>query len=244
MDASQSANLTNAINAATITAAVALAALIVNTIANFVLLKMRVTADHSLAKFKVEADVSLAERKFNLDRSMSAWHRRVELGEEVLGDVYKARSVFKQARRSVAFGGEGRSRPKAENSAEPAELELRKNAIYAPLERLNLHLDFLNSLSAKRWRFEAVFGSGGDDAFTAFIQAYNRVQFATSELLEDADRVRDGQQDLDQDSLKAFRSDLGWGPKRKDELGSSLDAAVQSIENIVRPAVALPASEK
>jgi len=197
----------------------------------------RLDADFKLLERKAGADIELARLKLKLDRDMEQWRLRTAFAEEILADFYKARDVFASARRPFAFGGEGSSRPGAEKAHDSPSLVARKNAAYAPVERLNKELEFFTALAAKRYRFAVVFGKSADDAFSAFVGAYQSVVNASWELIRSYDFNETAGEDsyLDITSLEHFRMLVGWGRSDKDEISSTLATAVKRVEEIVLP---------
>ena len=142
------------------------------------LLAQRIGADEALAERRFTFDKELAERKFEFDRNLIDWKRRTELAEQTLADFYKVKELFRSARQPFAFAGEGRSRPHAEGDEDHG-----KDAIYAPLERLNKEFTFLSELHARRFRFMTLFGERTVEPFNSVISSYNELQYVTFALL-------------------------------------------------------------
>ena len=224
-----------AVVAAVVSGLIAIVGFIINGRTSRDLHRQRLEADFALTEKKTNADIELTRLKFKLDRNIASWKWKAEFAEEILSDFYRARDLFKSARRPFAFGGEGASRPVREGSRETPDVAQSKNAAYAPVERLNRDLEFLNALSAKRYRFGAVFGESADQEFGAFVGSYNEVLNAAWAMIDELGLERDEQSEMDPDSRKRIRQALGWGRDSEDEIAPRLDAAVTKIEAIVRP---------
>lgn len=216
--------------AALVSAIVAVAGFWVNRRTLMTLNRDRLDADHKLARRKIDGDLALAKTKFALDLQLVDWTRRSQFAEEVLADFYNARDIFRGARRAFSLGEEGSTRPNRD--FEDNNEQLRRDAIYAPYERLNKEREFLSTLHAKRFRAEALFGSGAIPPFFAFVEAHNTVAMATGELLEQF-----GRDDIDREWTKQLRAEIGWTRKADDPINPKLDLAVNTMEEICRPII-------
>jgi hypothetical protein len=186
--------------------------------------------DRDLAERKVDAEIALAEKKLALDRALADWKRRTEFAEQVLADFYKARDIFTLARSPVAFRGEGstRSRPNEENEVEAC----RRDAIYAPFERLTKEATFLSEMHARRYRFMALFGDNAVQYFLVFDQTYNQIGAATHALIDDRRHLSD-------ELSNRYEKLIGWKLDNDDPVKTSLDEAVTAMEAICRPVLEL-----
>lgn len=174
---------------------------------------------------RLKAEANLAEKKFHYERALTDWKRKTELAEEVLAGFYKARSLFQSARHPLSRGHEGGTR-KAEDGETPQQTS-RRNAIYAPLERLNKEIDFITELTSLRYRFTALFGTEGDKPFQEIISAYNQVVHATYALMDDA---------LTRNEQREMRLEEAiWGFGDDDKIATAMNNAVRIIEELCRP---------
>lgn len=179
----------------------------------------------SMHQDRLKADADLAEKKFRYERALADWKRKTDLAEEVLAGFYKARALFQSARHPLSRGHEGASR-KPEDGETPEQTS-RRNAVFAPLERLNKEVDFLTELTSLRYRFSALFGAEGDKPFSEIIATYNAVQRATYALLDDG---------LSRSEQREMRlEDVIWGVGEDDKTAKTLDDAVRTVEELCRP---------
>ncbi len=178
--------------------------------------------DIELANKKADVDIDLAKRKFAHDREMADWKRKNDLAEQVLADFYKAAALFQSARQPFSFAGEGSSRPKQEAEQD----DNSKDAIYAPLERLNKELGFLKELNARRFAFAYSFGKESDKLFQVFVVSYNTVFNSTHFLLQNSN--------LSNEKRQKYENDIGWGDGETDHIRGEIEESVAKMENICR----------
>ncbi len=216
-----------AVVAAVISSFVAVVGLWVNRSTLLAMHQQRLTADQDLAERKVKADIALAGKKLDLDRALADWKRRTELAEQALADFYRARDIFASARTPAAFGNEGATRPRQDRESE-VEAQ-RRDAVYAPLERLAKERDFFAEMQARRFRFMAVFGDGSDSPFQAVAYSYNRVHTAVRTLINDHQHLSDNMR-------QRCEAIIGWGLDDADDpIKQELDQAVSAMEALCRP---------
>ena len=203
--------------AALVTGIVTIIVLVVNSILTFI-----------IHKDKLKSDIHLAESKFKLDRELADWKRRTELAEQVLTDFYKARDIFSAARSPFAFRGEGITRPGRDPKAEKDASA--KDAIYAPIERLNKELSFLSEMHSRRFRFIALFGDATASPFLTFSQCYNQISSSVRALIDDKRNIKD-------DSRQKHEENIGWVLGEKDEIAIKINDAVKMMESICKPII-------
>ncbi|RWP68094.1 hypothetical protein [Mesorhizobium sp.] len=174
---------------------------------------------------RLNADADLAEKKYRYERALADWKRKTDVAEEVLAGFYKARAIFSSARHPLSRGDEGASRKRVDGEA--PEQTSRRNAVFAPLERLNKEVNFLTELTSIRYRFSALFGAEGDKPFSEIISAYNEVQHATYALLDES---RSGSEQRELRLEEAI-----WGMGDDDKITKAINNAVSTIENLCRP---------
>ena len=179
----------------------------------------------SINQERLKAEADLAEKKYRNERALADWKRKTDLAEQVLAGFYKARAVFQSARHPLSRGYEGQTREKVEG--ETPEQTSHRNAIFAPLERLNKEVDFLTDLTSLRFRFSALFGAEGDKPFGELISAYNEVQYATHALMDE------GLPRSDQREMRL--EEAIWGMGEDDKIVKAINSAVSTIEGLCRP---------
>lgn len=195
----------------------------------------KLDADRALAERKVQADIDLAREKFEYGRRQAVFHRRFELAEQFLADVYRLRSMMRFVRSGASFGGEGETRtaPGAESEA----VKRTRDSYFVPRERLHAENEFLGAMFARQTTCHAHFGADADKAFTLLHEAIHRVRTSSSLLVEwtgDHERV-------DRDLMEKLRRDI-WQPMAehagKDEIGDKIEEAVQIVEGLCQPVLA------
>lgn len=214
-----------AVIAAVVSGAIGLISLIVSTRTTRHLHRDRLDADSKIASQKADADIALAERKLALDRSLADWKRRTEFAEEVLADFYRARDIFTDARQPYSRAGEGRTRPG--RTTDETDVERYRDTIYTPFERLLLEREFLSTISAKKFRFMALFGTKSGEAFQALTTAYNRISTATSMLISMPTHEHNA-------TIAKLEALIGWNLD-DDPIAPSLNQAIETIETACRP---------
>lgn len=168
-------------------------------------------------------------------RALEAWRaeaigkRRLELAEQVLADFYEARDIISGSRLPFTFAGEGATRPRAES--EPDGRKTRLDCYYAVAERLGRKDEFFAQVASRRYRFIALFGKAGSDAFDEVFKLRNEIWVAVHWLIgpyaaewSTSDRMR-------------MEATIGWGDPEKDGIPGRMDRAVQMIESVCRPAI-------
>jgi hypothetical protein len=221
-----------ALVAAVISALVAAIGFWVNRSTVMHLHQQRLATDVALAEKRTAAEIDLAKKGFALDRSLAAWKRKVELAEEVLADFYKARDIIDAVRSPGAFGNEGETCMKEDWESEGDTSTL--NAYYVAIERWNRERDFFAGLFARRYRFIALFGLDGAEAYDEVLRIRTKI-FVAVRMLLDTHRHRElGSLPSDR---KQWKEDIGWVLTGEDPIKAALDSAIKKIEDKCRPVI-------
>lgn len=177
---------------------------------------------------------------------ISAWRRetlgrrKIELAEETLSAFYQARDCIRQARAPLIMGGEVKSRTPVEG--ETPEEKSRRDALFAPAERLMNQSEVFAELGASSYRLAALLGEEARRPVTEILRVRHRVFVAVSMLIgRDRDRAMHGPEDEDAGTKKLYQNlqkDIGWASSKDDPLGDELDKAVADMEAICRPVLA------
>jgi hypothetical protein len=170
---------------------------------------------------------NVARRGLNRWQAETIGKRKAELAEEVLADFYRVPLIFEWVRSKGGFGGEGETR-----KAMPGETsdETRyRNAIYVPIERLSKENEFFGQMSARRFRFKALFDTDKPFADLAAIQ--NEIIVAARMLII---TYRDAP--IQEPPQKAeWETTIGWGFAEKDPIDLRLKDIVAEAERLCRP---------
>ena len=94
--------------------------------------------------------------------------------------------------------------------------------------RLTRERDFLTEMSARRFRFMALFGQEAGQPFLTFIQTSNRIGVATRALVHDRDHLRS-------DQREEFEMLIGWTAEETDPVRLTLNEAVERVEIVCKP---------
>lgn len=167
-------------------------------------------------------------------RGLETWRKEVigkrdiEIAEATLVSFYKAEENLKALRSPMVWWFEGQSRSPQEEESE--DTERRRNALYAPLERLKNQNDFWIEFYASRHRARVAFGQEA-------LAPFNDMDLSVREFRAAADTryqhmYRD-EQGLRQDTRREFESVI-W-QLEGDEIARRTAAAIEKIEGICLP---------
>lgn len=187
-----------------------------------------------LSSLAVIAAAGVAWRGIHVWRDELVGRRRAELAEEILTLVYEAKEIIETARSPFSLTGEGESRPSM--PGETADQASRRNAYYAPAERLHSRADFWGKFDAARYRFMAVFGEDAGKKYVKILQARNKVMLAAKFLVQRVGNEA-SERDSDRRRMDQLEADIGWVLTEEDEFADKVDVAVKEIEEICRPAI-------
>jgi hypothetical protein len=220
-----------AIVAAVIAALMTLVGLFLNRSTVKSLHHQRLDTDVKLAEKRSAAEIDLAKQRFVFDRKLAAWRRRVELAEEVLADFYKAREIIAEARAQFVYSNDGTTRPKFPDETADEAKDL--NDYYAPIQRLEKESEFFALMSARRYRFIALFGM---DAATA----YDEVTSVRAEIIRAVQKLilthRKERSAKLLSKMEAWEDTIGWG-SGADPIKDRLDQAIERIQEKCRPVI-------
>jgi hypothetical protein len=193
--------------------------------------------DRELAKEKASAELQLAEHRFELDRKLGLAKRRAEVAEKVLSDFYSIRHGFQVIRSPMIWAGEM-------VAEEGVATDVIQNDGYGVMRRIRQYQSQFAELEASRYTFTALFGDDAAAAFTAIVQAHNKVFHAAEALLRYRNQLdqRNLEDHLRQMRRAAFTIGvLGLdGEPLPDLVSQSIEDAVAQIEALCRPALERP----
>jgi hypothetical protein len=176
-------------------------------------------------------------------RGLNAWRmetigkRKAELAEQVLADFYEARDVFQFARQPFTFNNEGSTRQKEAGETE-ADTQ-RLNTYFTVSERLLKKNDVFANLSARQYRFLALFGHGPDQVkvYDEVLKIRTEVMSAVSMLMITYRDSRSGSPQPEREVREKWESAIGWSDPRNDAIVQRINKIVQDVEKICRPAI-------
>jgi hypothetical protein len=192
----------------------------------------KMTADIELGERKLTADIALAARKFEYDRDLDAWKRRTSLAEEVLADFYQAKDIIDAARSPGSLGGESDTRQKESWETEADSRLL--DSYYWPIERLRNKDEFFAQFLARRYGFIALFGSDAGQPFLDLWRIRGEILVSVRMLIGTHQNRHMGSLPEDR---KNWETTMGWVRTDIDPIAVRLNAAIDAIEKICRPAI-------
>ena len=168
---------------------------------------------------------------FNSWRRQLIGGKQAEVAEKLLVSFYEIRDIIDAARSPASYEDEGKER--LHHPSERPEEERRRNAYYAPAERLYKEREAFVSLNACRYRALAFFGAQIAPAFETVTRLRAKIivsaqMLATtpSPYFESADGIK---------NRHAWEKDIWLTEPATDEIKRQMDDAVRSIERICRP---------
>ncbi len=194
----------------------------------------RFVREVGVTEAKIRADSALAQRKLDLDRAFEAWKRKTEFAEQLLTDFYEAKEIVEGARFPGRWSNEGATRPREawESEADSALLD----SYFSTTERLTNKGEFFSRLFARRYRCMALFGREAAAPFDELQKIRNEVLVAVRMLITTHRNQTEGSLPRDRGMWEAK---IGWGLTDTDPIAVRLDAAINVIEAIFRPAIEL-----
>jgi hypothetical protein len=172
-------------------------------------------------------------------RSLHAWRqqligkRKFEIAEEILVATYKMRGNLAHVRGPLAWGGEGKSRPRQEDAVDSAAD--RKDMYFVPLERMQKLNDDFAQISKARLLAQVHFGPDAGTPFDAIARVFHDVAVAAHMLINTADERRP---DVGEDLVSGWEKTIWAISGGGDELATTISSAVSEIEMFCRPALA------
>lgn len=176
-------------------------------------------------------------------RRQQIMQRQIPLAERILIAAFEARERLREVRSPLISGNE---QDIARNSILNNGLDISKfdekrksNIVFAQVyhERLNRHSDFWVELQSCKASAYAYFGIETVDDINKILVSISSVRIAADSKAED--------DESDADFSKSIRRTLSFSRASGDvdELGKEVDEAVNSIENRLKPVLAVSASE-
>lgn len=203
------------------------------------LTERKIDAEIKSVDRKIDAEIKLTSKKFELDRAMTEWRRRVDLGEEVLADFYKAAEIFDGARSLFIRPGEGANRPRMEGETEEDALML--TAVFVPFERLAKKADFLSNMQSKKYKCAAVFGDQAIKPFEELLIAFREIKDTSIALTQDViNKGSSRREPLFADILKKYDYIIGFSGAGPDPIKTRIGKAVAEMERICRSNIQAP----
>lgn len=167
-------------------------------------------------------------------RSLKAWRseaigrRKVEVAEEVLAGFYRVREIIFEARAPLVLAHE----------MEPQEGEdpkIASKAVYAVWRRVRSQWPFLMEWRSKRHTFAAVFGKANSAPYEEIDKALLEIRSAVDQLLDE----QTGEVSKEHREFLVSMRRIAFRPAREedDQITKRVDAAVDAIEKVCRPAI-------
>jgi hypothetical protein len=176
--------------------------------------------------------VAIAARGLHKWRAETIGKRKAELAEEVVADFYEARDILNAARSPGSLGHEGTTREKAAWETEQDTRIL--NAYFTTAERLFNKEEFFAQFYARRYRFAAHFGVEAAKPYDDLHKIYAHVVVAVRMLIGTYRQRSEGSLP---ENRRRWEESIGWAVTEDDKIPSRLDAIVEDIEKICRPAI-------
>jgi len=179
---------------------------------------------------------------------VSAWKRefvgkrQIELAESVLAMFYEAEDAIREIRSPFSFGGEGKSRKRAEYEHEEASQLL--DQAYVVFERYQKRERFFARLRSTRYRIMAAFGPSAAGPFDELSSVLNEILVA-ARMLGTHYWPRQGLVDMEPEEFDRHLADMRrqeavfwYMGDEQDKIYPRVGAAVKKMEEITRKAVA------
>jgi hypothetical protein len=164
-------------------------------------------------------------------RAETIGKRKAELAEEVLADFYEAREIIQTARLGMSFGQEGNTRQRGQGETESDTRTL--NSYYAVAERLSKKADFFAQLESRRYRFMAHFGLEAAQPYTILRELHGNILVSVRMLLMTHQERNLG---TNPESIRQWRNSI-WEMSENGETRQRLNAMIEAIEKVCRPAI-------
>lgn len=171
---------------------------------------------------------------------VNAWRRehvgrkRIDTAEKVLEQFYYARDALNHIRSPLGFGGEGRTRKRAEKET-PAQSEILDRA-FVPIERYNVHAERFAELRSLRYRAEAYWGKDATMPFATFENIVARVMAAAHALARDWQHDDPSLNPRREKRQREMEARI-WSGDEDDRLSGLTETMVTEAEEICRPII-------
>lgn len=195
----------------------------------------------------VITSVSVAVAAISFVVGVSAWKRefvgkrRIELAESVLALFYEAEDAIREIRNPFSYGGEGKTRKRAENEREEESQLLDK--AYVVFERYKKREKLFAQLRSMRYRVMASFGSSAGDPFVELDKIINEI-FLSARMLGTVYWPRQGRATMNEEEFQKHLEEMHkqesvfwYMGEEKDEISPRIHKAVEEIEAITQQAI-------
>lgn len=179
---------------------------------------------------------------------VSAWKRefvgkrQIELAESVLAMFYEAEDAIREIRNPFSFGGEGKTRERAEN--EQKETSQLLDQAYVVFERYQKREQLFAQLRSTRYRVIAAFGPSASEPFDEITKVVNEI-FIAARMLGTHYWPRQGRVEMKPDEFERHLAEMHrheavfWHMgEDKDKVTPRVREAVKKMEVITSRAVA------
>jgi hypothetical protein len=190
----------------------------------------------------VISSVSVLIAALSFVAGVSAWKRefvgkrRIELAESVLAMFYEAEDAIREIRNPFSFGGEGKTRKRAENEREE-ESQLLDQA-YVVFERYQKREQFFAQLRSMRYRYMAAFGSSAAEPFDELAKVLNEI-FIAARMLGTHYWPRQGRVEMKAKEFQKHLDDMHRHEAVFWYMGDDQDAITPRVRNAVKKVEAI-----
>jgi hypothetical protein len=181
---------------------------------------------------------------FFASRSLHAWRgqlvgkRKFEIAEEILVSAYRLQGRLGHIRNPIAFGGEGKLRPRPEG---PEAATARKDMYFVPLARLQEINEDFAQMSKARLLARVYFGADATAPFDAIAGVYNEIAVAARMLVNTAE---DDRRAVSLELLQSWEATIWDTSGGTDALAQRVQKAVSEIETFCRPALIVDGAQR
>jgi len=168
---------------------------------------------------------------------VSAWKRefvgkrRIELAESVLAMFYEAEDAIREIRNPFSFGGEGKTRKRAENEREEASQLL--DQAYVVFERYQKREQLFAQLRSMRYRFMAAFSSTAAEPFDELTKVLNEI-FIAARMLGTHYWPRQGRVEMKPEEFQKHLDDMHRHEAVFWYMGDDQDAISPRVHNAIK----------
>jgi len=196
--------------------------------------------------------ISVAIAAVSFVVGVSAWKRefvgkrRIELAESVLALFYEAEDAIREIRNPLSYGGEGKSRKRADGERDE-ESQLLDQA-YVVFERYEKREKLFAQLRSLKYRVMASFGSKAGDPFVELHKVINE-KFVAARMLGSHYWPRQGRVSMKEEEFRKHLEQMHkqeavfwYMGEENDEISPRARKAVEEIEVITQQAIVSQAS--
>ena len=176
--------------------------------------------------------VLAARAGLNTWRIETIGKRRAELAEDILAGFYQAQDIIDHARSPMGYATEGLTRQRADGETENESRIL--DSYFRTTERLTRDSEFWGQLHSKRYRFLALFGREHNETYNGIFRIKNEIIMAVRMLIT---MHRERRAPNVTALQPTWEMTIGWGLPEEDTLKRRIDALIEAMEAICRPAI-------